>query len=234
MKKRKLVLWDIDGTLLRCGKAPRGAILKAMAEVFGVQEIDEKYSFSGKTDPQIIYELMSIAQMDVKLIEEKLPLAIDKYVTQLGETLQSEDIAVLSGALDILRCLRSEENIIQGLLTGNVIEGARIKLNRAGLSEYFFGNPECPGAFGSDSRHRSDLPAVAIRRALERTGHVFSEKDIVIIGDSPSDVLCGKSHNVKSIAVATGWHSVDDLQQYEPDYAVENLLDTQTLLRWIL
>ncbi|HNC49299.1 MAG TPA: haloacid dehalogenase-like hydrolase [bacterium] len=231
---RKLVLWDIDGTLIRCGKSPRNAIVAAMEEVFGTRGDVDNYPFSGKTDPQIIYDVMTAAQMDEQHVLANMHVALAGYVARLEKTLMPDEIRIFEGIVDLLNQLSGHNEVIQGLLTGNVIEGARIKLSRAGLGHYFFNGKPPLGAFGSDARHRPELPAIAVQRAWEMTGRRFESKDIVIIGDSPYDVLCGKHLNVRSIAVATGWHSVEDLKPYEPDAVYTDFSNTSDVLKTIL
>lgn len=231
---KKLVLFDIDGTLIQCGKAPRRAITAAMKSVFGTAGEVDRYPFSGKTDTQIIFDVIKAAAVDEKIILNRLQDAIDTYLALLQENLRPEDITVMSGIKVLLAALEQHALVTLGLLTGNVAGGAKIKLSRAGLGSYFFNGEHAIGAFGSDAMIRNELPGIAVKRAHQRTGELYKEKDIVIIGDSPYDVLCGKSLNVKSIAVATGWHSKDELMEHQPDYFFYNFLDTERVVSSIL
>ncbi|MBX7152670.1 HAD hydrolase-like protein [bacterium] len=231
---KRLVLFDIDGTLLLCGRAPRKAITQAMIKIFGTAGAVDQFSFSGKTDPQIIFELMQSAHIANEIIQAGIPKAIDDYLVALEATLLSGDIKILKGVENLLERVAGHEDIVLGLLTGNVLRGAHLKLSRAGLGHYFFNGMPPLGAFGSDSIHRHDLPAIAVERANVIKHRQFSGKEIVIIGDSPSDVLCGKSLNVKSIAVATGWHKTDELKSYEPDFVFEDLSATDAVTEAIL
>jgi phosphoglycolate phosphatase len=231
---RKLVLFDIDGTLIRCGKSPREAITKAMELVYGTRGGVDRYSFSGKTDPQIIFESMLLETKDDTLVREKISVVLDHYVRFLDETLKPDDISICKGIVALLEKVTQRTDIASGLLTGNVIQGAQIKLSRAGLDRYFFNHYAPVGAFGSDSWNRFDLPQVALDRASTRFEHSFKEKEIVIIGDSPSDVLCGKHLNVCSVAVATGWHKSEELKLHEPDFLFEDLSDTNKFLETVL
>lgn len=212
-----LALFDIDGTLIRCGGAPRGAIMTAMKDVFGVWNDNKEYSFSGKTDPQIITELMQAAGVEDGKIRQGMQPVIQRYLDQLDKSLRKEDVRVLNGVWPLLSALRTHPHVQLGLLTGNVEEGARIKLMRAGLDHFFF-NGDGIGAFGSDAMDRRELPAIAVGRAKEVLHREFRPKDIVVIGDSPSDILCGRHLGVKSVAVATGWHTMEELKQFDPDH----------------
>lgn len=232
--KMKLVLFDIDGTLLICGKAPRMAITMAMERVFGTSGRALDHSFSGKTDPQIITELMTMEGRGADEIAEGMPLVVRHYVEELDRTLRPDEIRLLKGVTELLAALQNRADVHLGLLTGNVEEGARIKLDRAGLAGIFFNNGYAVGAYGSDALHRSELPTVAVRRARHVWHHDFHSKDIIIIGDSPNDILCGKSLNVRSLAVATGWHSMEELMAYEPDFAFDTLEATPDIVKAIV
>lgn len=231
---KKLVLFDIDGTLILCGKAPRRAITESMRSVFGTAGNVDSYSFSGKTDKQIIYDVITGAAVSEDTVHEKMQETIDGYITRLHATLEPADVKTLEGITALLEHLQEHEHAVLGLLTGNVAKGAEIKLARAGLHKYFFDGKDALGAFGSDSMSRNDLPAIAVERAYARTGRLFKEKDIVIIGDSPYDITCGRGLNARSIAVATGWHTADELRKYEPDYLFDNFSATHEVVRAIL
>jgi phosphoglycolate phosphatase-like HAD superfamily hydrolase len=229
----KLVLFDIDGTLIHCGKAPRNAISKAMEVVFGTRGSADHYAFSGKTDSQIVYEVMRLAELDENFVKSNLAVALDQYVNFLDDTLLGEDIKVFDGVVSILNNLRRLEGVTVGLLTGNVVRGAKIKLSRAGIDHFFFNGGSLIGAFGSDAMDRSELPRIAVDRAATELHRHFREKEIVVVGDSPNDVLCGKSLNVCSVAVATGWHKKEELQTYHPDFLFSDLSDTKEFLKVI-
>lgn len=234
MDQQKLVLFDIDGTLIQCGKAPRRAITEAMKTVFGTTGNVDQYPFSGKTDTQIVFDVITGAAVDEITVKGRLQETIGKYVELLYATLQPADITFMKGIRELLDALHGHTQMTLGLLTGNVAEGAKIKLTRAGLNSYFFNGQGAIGAFGSDSMNRNDLPAIAVQRAYERTGRLYKEKNIVIIGDSPYDILCGKSINVKSIAVATGWHSRVELEEHKPDFYFDDFTDTKRVVESIL
>lgn len=230
---RKLVLFDIDGTLIRCGKAPRRAIMESMTRVYGSAGNIDGYSFSGRTDSQIVFDLMVAQVGNPDEVLNGLQDALSGYVQNLDQYLRPEDVTVLDGVPILLEELSGQPNVVVGLLTGNVEEGARIKLSRAGLDRFFYNGREPVGAFGSDHMDRNELPPVAVERAYRRYGKKFSKKDIVIIGDSPHDVTCGRAVGARSIAVATGWHSVQELLRYDPDFALENLSDTTKVINQI-
>src|SRR5712692_3304740 len=189
----KLVLFDIDGTLLWTDGAGRRAIHRAMLEVTGTAGPIESYRFDGKTDPQIVRELLALAGHADAESDTRVAAVCRRYVdllrVELGKTDQCT--RVFAGVRELLAALEPherEERALVGLLTGNVRDGAALKLASAGLAPERF----AVGAYGSDSHRRADLPAVAARRAEERTGRAVTGRDVVIIGDTPDDVACGR------------------------------------------
>lgn len=227
---KTLVLFDIDGTLITCGKTPRRSITRAMEEIFGTRGGVDAYPFSGKTDTQIVYDVMTGANFASGDVQERMQSALRRYAELLDADLKPDEIHVLDGVVALLDELNSHSGAVLGLLTGNILEGARIKLGRAGLDHYFFNGAPVIGAFGSDSMHRHELASLAVRRAGDITGLAFNGKSIVIVGDSPYDILCGKHLNAKSVAVTTGWHSAQELKEHDPDHLLPGFGDTEAAL----
>ena len=226
----KLVLFDIDGTVLLSDGAGKRAVLRAMKEVFGTTG-PEGHRFDGKTDPQIVRELQRLEGHPDHHIDAHLPRAIGRYVELLGEELDRPDHrpCTLPGVCELLDALEERDDVMLGLLTGNVIQGARAKLSAVGIDPERF----IVGAFGSDHEIRAELPAIARQRVLEAHGHEFSGHDIVIIGDTPSDIQCGQSLGVRAIGVATGHYSVDDLMACGAYAAFEDFSDTDSVVEAI-
>src|SRR5450759_82015 len=194
-----LVLFDIDGTLLSAGRAARESVLAALAGVYGWKSGNgHTHDFSGKTDPQIIRELVE-ADVGRERCEELLGEALERYLEEFAGRLAPETVVPKPGAAQLLARLAAEPRVTLGLLTGNLERGARMKLEPPGFNPYF-----SFGAFGSDSADRYSLPAIALDRAKQRSGLSFSGKSIVIVGESVHDVLCGRSFGVRAVAVATG------------------------------
>ena len=226
----KLVLFDIDGTVLLSDGAGKRAVLRAMKEVFGTTG-PEGHRFDGKTDPQIVRELQRLEGHPDHHIDAHLPRAIGRYVELLGEELDRPGHRpyTLPGVPELLDALDDREDVMLGLLTGNVIEGARAKLSAVGIDPERF----VVGAFGSDHEIRAELPAIARQRVLEAHGHEFSGHDIVIIGDTPSDIQCGQSLGVRAIGVATGHYTVGDLMECGAYAAFEDFSDTAAVVEAI-
>jgi len=226
----RLVLFDIDGTILSSnGAAPR-AFRQALEEVFGSSGPTTGYSFAGRTDPQIARDLLLMSGMDPLAIERGLPEAWARYAELLEGELEHVRTTVYPGVREILQRVEdAADTAVLGLLTGNIVEGARLKLRSAEIEFDRFR----VGAFGSDHHDRRELPAIAIERAAATLGPRFEGKAVVIIGDTPFDIACGEHLGVRTIAVATGTFGTDQLEEYRPDYLFDDLSDTDAVWRAI-
>ena len=221
----RLVLFDIDGTLISTDGIAKRTFGEAFTELFGATVGVLSYDFAGKTDQQIYREVCSIAgvsEQDTDRLKDQL---FDRFFELLESRLNAQNITVLPGVRELLTALEAEEASTSALLTGNMLRGARIKLAPPDLLLYF-----SFGAFGSDAFHRHELPEIAKKRAYDKLGVVFRAKEIVIIGDTPHDIDCGRHMNVRTIAVATGGYSHERLSVEKPDYIFENLSDTDQVL----
>jgi phosphoglycolate phosphatase-like HAD superfamily hydrolase len=185
----------------------------------------------GRTDPQIVRELLTPVGYSVEEVEAGLAALWESYLRNLRVEIATAKIRPLPGIPALLDRLEGfGDPTVLGLLTGNVEEGARLKVDAAGLGFDRFR----VGAYGSDHWQRPELPAVAARRAKEKTGLGFEGKEIVIIGDTPFDISCGAHLGVRTIATATGTHSADDLAEHNPDYLFEDLSDLDAVWRAIM
>lgn len=229
---RRLILFDIDGTLLSAQGAPRRAFTTAMQQVFGTAGPIDGHPFDGKTDPQIARELLHLAGRTDAQVDADLPRLWEVYISELDKRLSAPDheTRVYPGVRDLLTELerRTNEQLL-GLLTGNIHQGALRKLSSAGIASEFR-----VGAFGSDCERRDGLPEIAVGRALEQTGIHFRERDVVIIGDTPADVTCGQSLCVRTVAVATGRYSVDELRAAGAEHVFTDFADTARVLDALL
>ncbi len=231
----KLVLFDVDGTLLWTDGAGRRAIHRALLDEAGTAGPIDTYRFDGKTDPQIVRELLTLAHhpqaTDDAMIQAVCRHYVDHLRAELDRPVQSTRI--LTGIEPLLAALEPHERAdraLVGLLTGNVAPGAALKLRSAGLDPGRFR----VGAYGSDSAQRGDLPRVAAARAAALTGRLFAGSDVVILGDTPDDVACGRSLGARSVAVATGFYDVSALRACGAAYVFETLADTAAVLDAIL
>jgi len=227
----KLVLFDIDGTLLWTDGAGRRAIHRALTEVFGTTG-PRDYWFDGKTDPQIVRDLMRHAGHDDERIERDMTDLLARYVgyLHLELTAPGHTVRPLPGVPELLDALDRRDDVILGLLTGNIEPGARAKLTAVGIDPDRFR----VGAFGSDHELRPELPAIARRRTKERLGLHLDGPAMIVIGDTPADLTCGASIGASAIGVATGRYSVDQLMEHEPLAVFPNLSDTDAVLRVIV
>ncbi len=224
----KLILFDIDGTLLTIRGLDMDAVSQALADVFGRALSFDGISFSGKTDPQIFREIVIL---DIELggefagtIEEAVTETLEAYKEAARGYLPTADVRGLPGAIDLVQHFHEREDAQLALLTGNVHEMAYLKLAQINLDGYF------PfGAFGCDSEERNELPPFALSRAQSHTGRAFSGKDVVVIGDTPRDIECGKMVGATTVGVATGHFTADDLAACEPDVVLETLEGFQPL-----
>jgi phosphoglycolate phosphatase-like HAD superfamily hydrolase len=225
----RLVLFDIDCTLIEPHGIGGRAIFAALAETYGLRGKLDGYSFHGRTDPGIVIDLATRWGASAEQAEERLWPCLDRYLELLRDEAETGTIEVLPGVCELVAALDADPRVLVGLLTGNIAAGARIKLAPTGIDDLFKF-----GAYGDDARHRPDLPAIAVRRAAEHSGVLFSGKQIVIIGDTPADITCGAAAGVKAIAVATGIHSVDELAVHQPDHLFATLGDWRAVREAIL
>lgn len=224
---RTIVLFDIDGTILRSDGAGRRAMEAALVRHFGTPG-DPAYRYDGKTDRQIVRELMRGAGFDDATIDERADALIADYLARLRvELARPGAVRLLPGVTALVDEVERHDDMVLGLLTGNVREGAEAKLAAAGLDAARF----VVGAFGSDHEERPRLPAVAHGRAVAHVGaHVPGER-LVVIGDTPFDLHCGRAIGARAIGVATGSYSVAQLAEHEPWAVFADLSDTAGVMR---
>jgi phosphoglycolate phosphatase-like HAD superfamily hydrolase len=228
----KLVLFDIDGTILLTAGAGRRAIVAAISQEVGNSSGLHQVRFDGKTDPQIVAELLEAAGESGPLHSDRVQALCARYVDLLERELErpTTRTTVMPGVPALLDRLEGEPDVVLGLLTGNVARGAALKLKSAGLDPGRFR----VGAYGSDAAHRPDLPPIAAHRAATYFGRVPTGSEVVIIGDTPADITCGQCISARAVAVATGSYSVADLAACGPHAVFEHLGDTDRVLEAIL
>lgn len=226
LRRTRLVLFDIDGTLLWSDGAGRRAMEAALTATFGTAGA-ASYRYDGKTDRQIVRELMREAGFSDDEIDARMPAVIARYLEQLERQLAMPEsrVRAMPGVMELLDAIAGVPHHIPGLLTGNVEPGAARKLAAASIDIGFFQ----VGAFGSDHERREELPAIARGRARE-LGHDLPGEALVIIGDTPSDVSCGRPLGARAIAVATGRYGTSDLAACGPAAVFEDLRDTAAVL----
>jgi phosphoglycolate phosphatase-like HAD superfamily hydrolase len=226
----KLLLFDIDGTLLRVAETGREILTGALASIIGRPIKTTGIRFSGRTDIPIIREVLVKSGCSIDEAEELLPSATEAYKEHGLRLLERPgSVRVLPGVPELLAILAARDDVLLGLVTGNIREMAYAKLSAAGLADYF-----AFGAFGSDHEERHRLPPLALRHAETQAGRRFSGKDVVIIGDTEFDVLCGKALGVFAVAVATGRFDRSYLSAYEPDLLLDDLRNVEGFLNSVV
>lgn len=226
---KKLVLFDIDGTLLLTNSSNRRILGDALMSVYGTEGSTQGHNFAGKMDSVIMYEVLRNAGLQDDVIAEKYSKAKEAYISLIKQRLLAEDIEVMQGIPALLETLHGMTGILLGLLTGNFEGSGRHKLELPLLNGYF------PfGAFADDACHRNELPAIAVERAYRLTGRRFRSDEVVIIGDTEHDINCARAIQAKCIAVATGTYSAEHLEAHSPDALYENFSDTEKVVSHIL
>jgi phosphoglycolate phosphatase-like HAD superfamily hydrolase len=214
----KLILFDIDGTLVSCDGQTRATFKRALESVYGDGGIIDTYDFSGKTDTRIVFDAMTGAGRPPAEVLAGIPRVRERYLVGLGHELDRARVRLLPGVGRLLERLASRSDVVLALLTGNWEGGARIKLASHDLNRYFLF-----GSFGDDVLDRNDLPPLAWERARSATGRGFTPDETLIVGDSLLDIACARAHGIRCLAVATGRTSAESLQAAGPDWLLAEL-----------
>ena len=224
---RRLVLFDIDGTLLLSLGAGRRALVQAMAAELGdAAAAAAQVRFDGKTDPQIVQEMFGAADLPMPS-DQQVTAILQHYLACLEQVLAHPDhrTEIMPGVPGLLDRIEGEGNVLLGLLTGNVAGGAELKLRSGAIDPQRFR----VGAYGSDHAVRAELPAIAAGRAEPLFGRRPHGQEIVIIGDTPADVTCGLAVGARAIGVATGAYNTAELARAGAYAVFENLSDQQAV-----
>ena len=225
----RLALFDIDGTLLREGIAPKLAFARALRETFDTTGPISGFRFAGMTDPQCVAEIMRQAGIADEVIRERRPACLQRYITHLRVEMRNHDGAkIFPGVKEVLQRLSGREDVLVGLLTGNVQPGAMLKLDRFKLGDYFRF-----GAFGDDHEDRCELARIALEKAERIAGRPVRGDETTVIGDTPRDVACARAIGARAVVVATGLVSHDELRAAGPDILLESFEDVEGTLQAI-
>jgi len=213
----RLVLFDIDGTLVHTGGAGIKAFAKTFATQFNALDGVEKISFAGRTDVNLVREFFGIHRIEAT--PGNIQRFFENYAFWLDQTVAQSHGGTCRGVLPFIEDLRALPNPpMLGLLTGNVRLGAEIKLRRYHLWDVFE-----IGGFADDSEDRNQIAVAAFERGSRVLGRQLRGEEIVVVGDTPHDIRCGRHIGAKTLAVATGGAKLDELKKHEPSWAVEDL-----------
>ena len=216
------LLFDIDGTLIHTGGAGGTALMEAFRHEFEIIDPFE-VPFSGRTDRGIGTNLFELHGIDDSI--ENWQRLRDGYLARLPIHLPQRNGRVLEGVSRLLERLRSREAVAVGLLTGNLRDGARIKLSHFGLFEHF-----TFGGFGDEHRDRDSVARAALAAASHHGAGNFDPGRVWVVGDTPLDIRCARAIDARILAVATGLHPAGELAEWQPDLLLEDLSDTELIL----
>jgi phosphoglycolate phosphatase-like HAD superfamily hydrolase len=220
----QVCLFDIDGTLLASGGAGKAAMEAALVSQFGVPEPVLRVQYSGRTDRAICRDLLQFHGVDES--PENWTLLRTAYLSNLPDYLARHQGRILPGIQALLEHLESLDHVVVGLLTGNLREGARIKLSHYGLFHYF-----AFGGYGDDHICRDDVAREALMAVHDHCNGSAAVEQLWVIGDTPLDIRCARAIGAKVAAVATGFHPPEELQACGPDLLFTDLSDHERLLR---
>jgi phosphoglycolate phosphatase len=231
---KRLILWDIDGTLLSTGKIGRLALERAVASVADL-ELDEVpwIKMSGKTDQRIMREIMEAAGLADDRIDELLPQAMAVSIEILADShdqLATEGV-VHPGVGTLVDRLARTPGVRQSLVTGNLAPNARRKINALGLDTHIDFEV---GAYGDDHIDRERLVPMALERVQRLRGEAYAPDEVWVVGDTEHDLSCARAAGVRCLLVGTNWDGVDDLTELEPDHFARDLSETDALVTILL
>lgn len=219
----KLLLFDIDGTLLTSGGAGERALRLGFRDRFGIDDDLSSVEIAGRTDSGIVREMLAAHRLPAT--PENIAAFLDGYLHHLAQEIPRTPGRLLPGILPLLDALQPRADIVLALLTGNLARGAEIKLRHYGVWHYFEF-----GAFADDHHDRNQLGPFAQARARAQRGIEFPPERIFVLGDTPHDIACARAIGAKAIAIATGRFSQADLAAHAPDFLFEDLGDLDAVL----
>lgn len=213
----RLVLFDIDGTLVRTGGAGVRAFAKVFETEFGARDGFERMKFAGRTDVGLVREFFGYH--GIAATPENFERFFERYVFWLDHILKESEGRICEGVGEFITRLQAlPQAPLLGLLTGNIRLGAEIKLRHFGLWETFE-----TGAFADDSEDRNQIAAVAMERGSRVLKEPLRGEQVLVVGDTPLDIRCGRAIRARVLAVATGGATLEELQGHRPDWLVKDL-----------
>jgi len=214
-----LLLFDLDGTLLMAHGAGREAKVRAMREIFGTDADVMTYPFGGKTDWQILVEVLGPHGYDRAAIGALMASYEARFAVHMAEVIRTNPAQPLLGAMELIATLRQQTDVLLGVVTGNTSSTAPIKLRAAGFDPAWFP----VGAFGSESDDRRDLPRLALERAIAHAGRDIPAQSVIVIGDTVNDIVAARANGMRAVGVLNGFEEAELLRAAAPDVLLEDL-----------
>ncbi len=226
----RLLLFEIDDTLVWMKGAAFAAVVRALHEVYGILPRTARYSADGRTEPQVARDLLRRSGLGPEVVDAGLERWADALPWALRALLPEYGVEACPGVTELLAALCARDDVLLGLLTGSLESTAPIKLRATGLEPETFR----VGAYGSDDADRRQLPAIAVLRAEEVLDRVLMHHEVVVVGAAPAEIACARSYGARAIGVATGHYNMDELRRYEPDHVLPDLRDVEQALDCLL
>lgn len=223
----RLILFDIDGTLMLTGGAGREVTHLAMMEIFGTSSRVQNHHFGGKTDWQSLIELLEEHNYDEARIGEVMHHYEEAMARHTSEVIPRYPARACTGALELVQRLRQHPDILLGVVTGNVAKVAPIKLQAVGFDPDWFP----VGAYGNEAANRDHLPPLALERAIRHYGRHIEPHQVIVVGDTETDIACARALGAVAVAVLTGFSTREQLEAAQPDYL---LVDLTTFEQYVL
>ncbi len=219
----RLLLFDIDGTLIDSGGAGIQSLKDVLQQKFGISDDLHGVEIAGKTDTGIVHQILR--KQKIAIDDATTAAFLDLYIEFLARELPLRKGTILPGVQELLLRLQERPQNVLGLLTGNLERGAKLKLSHYGLWDFFEF-----GAFADDHHDRNELGPFAQRRAREKHAINFAAAAIDVIGDTPHDIACGKAIGARTIAVATGSFAREQLAEHKPDRIVDDFSEVEEVM----
>ena len=223
---KKILLFDIDGTLLEPAGFGRLCCQRAVEDVVGYPVSADKVEMAGRTDWQIVNDFLVQGGLDEKGIEHHRQAVFDALAHHIAGAAPSSNMHALPGAKPLLKRLTNNPDFVLGLVTGNLRQTVQHKFQAVGINPELFPF----GAFGDEHQDRNYLPAIALSRASRLLGYEIPPETALVIGDTPHDIACARHTGLKVLVVSTGLHNKEELAKHQPDYLLEGLSETDTVM----